>query len=175
MGRDKAFLEIDGVPLWRHQLDLLRQLDPQEIFIAGPMRKEWSEACDEVLPDTHLNAGPLAGLISGFRRCRTERLLALAVDLPCLTSDFLAGLLEDCEPGKGSVPVVQERYEPLAAIYPIGASTVAEEQMRAGYYSLQDFVRMAVERELLREKRLAASMQSLFLNLNTPDKLSKLP
>ena len=40
MGRDKAFLEIDGVPLWQRQLQTLRELGPSETFLAGPMQSE---------------------------------------------------------------------------------------------------------------------------------------
>lgn len=174
MGRDKVFLEIDGVPLWQRQLNLLRQLQPKEIFIAGPLRSEWSGACDEVLPDAQLHAGPLAGLLSGFRRCRTQYLLALAIDLPRMTADFLDQLREDCGPGIGVVPIRSERYEPLAAIYPSNASMIAEEQMRTGRLSLQDFVRACVEQALVQEKRVPPSARSLFLNLNTPNDLSKL-
>ncbi|MGI8431614.1 MAG: NTP transferase domain-containing protein, partial [Chthoniobacterales bacterium] len=35
MGRDKALLEIDGVPLWQRQLETLRQLNPEQLMIAG--------------------------------------------------------------------------------------------------------------------------------------------
>ena len=35
MGRDKAFLEIDGVPLWQRQLQTLRELGPSKSFLAG--------------------------------------------------------------------------------------------------------------------------------------------
>ncbi len=36
MGRDKALLEIDGEPLWQRQLRTLRQLNPEQLMIAGP-------------------------------------------------------------------------------------------------------------------------------------------
>ena len=37
MGRDKAFLEIDGEPLWQRQLDNLRKFAPEQLhdFRAG--------------------------------------------------------------------------------------------------------------------------------------------
>ncbi len=35
MGRDKALLEIDGVPLWQRQLQTLRQLNPEQLMISG--------------------------------------------------------------------------------------------------------------------------------------------
>ena len=44
MGVDKAFIEIEGVPLWRRQFDILRSLGPHELFIAGPAHDDWSNA-----------------------------------------------------------------------------------------------------------------------------------
>ncbi|MEP6821092.1 MAG: molybdenum cofactor guanylyltransferase [Chthoniobacterales bacterium] len=174
MGRDKAFIEFEGVPLWRRQLGVLRQLHPTEIFIAGPLRPEWSGACDAVLPDTNGDSGPLAGLLSGFHHGTTPFLLALAIDMPQMTAEFLIELTASCGLGEGVVPVMNERYEPLAAVYPRAAATIAEAQMRAGHLSLQDFVRACLVAGFLREKRLAPSTHSLFLNLNTPNDLSSM-
>ena len=38
MGRDKAFLEIEGEPLWQRQLATLRRLAPEQLMISGPLR-----------------------------------------------------------------------------------------------------------------------------------------
>lgn len=91
-----------------------------------------------------------------------------------MAAAFLAGLREDCEPGIGLVPSMHGRYEPLAAIYPIGVTAIAKEQMEMGRLSLQDFVQACVEQGLVREMQIAPSAQSLFLNLNTPNELSAL-
>src|SRR2546428_9892635 len=80
MGRDKAGIVLDGIPLWQRQFEILRELRPHEIFISGPPRKEWSGL--EVVADETPDAGPLAGLVASLRRCRSPLLLVLAVDLP---------------------------------------------------------------------------------------------
>ena len=43
MGSDKAFLEIEGEPLWQRQLATLRGLSPGQLMISGPRREEWDE------------------------------------------------------------------------------------------------------------------------------------
>ena len=43
MGKDKATLSFQGKPLWQIQLELLRQLMPQEIFVSARSDvKQWN-------------------------------------------------------------------------------------------------------------------------------------
>ncbi len=167
MGKDKAFLEIDGVPLWQRQIQLLESLAPKQIFIAGPSRAEWTRAGCKVISDAQINAGPLAGLIAGLRACESQFLLALAVDLPRMTADCLKDLLKFCAHDCGVVPMT-DGLEPLAAIYPSAARALAEEQLAQGRYSLQQFVRRCLDDGFMREQLIASEDAALFLNLNTP-------
>src|SRR5438094_7110110 len=41
MGRDKASIALDGKLLWQNQLELLRTLNPTEIFISARSDPEW--------------------------------------------------------------------------------------------------------------------------------------
>ncbi|MEP6810225.1 MAG: molybdenum cofactor guanylyltransferase, partial [Chthoniobacterales bacterium] len=105
MGRDKAWLEIAGEPLWRRQLTLLESLAPERIFIAAPVHPEWLCPRCEFVADARSGAGPLAGLVAGLRACTSQFLLALAVDLPSMSAIFLRDLLGQCTPGRGVIPV----------------------------------------------------------------------
>ncbi len=169
MGRDKAFLEIDGKPLWQRQLGILQELVPSEIFIAGPSRAEWLQAGLEVVPDAVNGSGPLAGLVGVLRRCTTPHLLAFAVDLPNMTPDFLRRLLASCHPGKGIIPRNDHRFEPLAAVYPVACLSLAESLLQTKRYALQELATCAVSEQLLIEKQISREDEALFFNLNTPE------
>src|SRR6266704_1401079 len=123
MGRDKAFIEMDGVALWRRQLAILGQLSPDELFISGPPHRDWMDDGLHVVADAEENVGPLAGIVAGLRQCSSELLLVLAIDLPNMTANFYRSLLELSNDGRGAVPRRQQ-FEPLAAIYPIGSLTL---------------------------------------------------
>jgi len=168
MGRDKAFLEIDGAPLWQRQLQILRELDPSKIFIAGPARPEWDESGLEIVVDAKTDAGPLGGLVAVLRRCKNTRLLALAVDLPNMTSEFLGQLLAICSNNCGVIPKRSERFEPLAAVYSTHCLPLAEKCLSASKYSLQQFARHATKIGLMTTKEIVNTEASLFFNLNTP-------
>jgi molybdopterin-guanine dinucleotide biosynthesis protein A len=173
MGRDKAFLKIGGVPLWQRQLRILRQLEPDELLLAGPRRTEWMSACDAIVADACADAGPLAGLVASLRRCRTPSLLALAIDLPQMTADYLRRLIDACAVGTGVVPTRGDRLEPLAAVYPLASLGLAEEQLLTESYSLQEFGRRCLAQGLLLSRPIAPNEESLFLNLNTPADLAE--
>ncbi|MEO6871364.1 MAG: molybdenum cofactor guanylyltransferase [Chthoniobacterales bacterium] len=162
MGRDKALLEIDGEPLWRRQLETLRTLNPEQLMISGPVRN----GC-ETIADEFENAGPLAGVAAALRSCIAPRLVVLAVDLPQMTPEFLRSLLE-FEETAGVVPRGPEFFEPLAAAYSLGCTSLAEEALRRGDFSMQNFVRTAVARQLVVPRDITPDEVSLFKNVNTP-------
>jgi molybdenum cofactor guanylyltransferase len=168
MGRDKAFLEIDGIPLWQRQLQTLRELGPSEIFLAGPARHEWVESGLEIISDAAPNAGPLGGLVAVLRRCKNTQLLVLAIDLPNMTAEFFKELLEMCPMNCGVIPERNERFEPLAAIYPTCCLALAESRLKAAEYSLQGLARGAIDAGLMITKKIDDTEESFFFNLNTP-------
>ena len=172
MGRDKAFLEIDGAPLWSRQIGTLAALHPREIFIAGPRHAAWISAGCEIVTDARANAGPLAGLVAGLRHCATPLLLALAVDLPEMPADYLRALIRSSHEATGVVPKSSARFEPLAAVYPIAALPLAESRLRTGDFALQDFVAACVAENLFIEKAIRPGEEHFFRNLNTLSDLS---
>ncbi len=157
MGTDKAFLMIDGEPLWQRQLRLLRELHPHEIFIAGSPRPEWSS--HTVIPDEHPHAGPVPVIATALRRCATPLLLVLAVDLPRITADYLRTLLDGAAP-KG---------QPLCAVYPREAAEIADT-----CNTMQQFATRCVTAGLVRQQEIAPADEHLFFNLNTPADLEQL-
>lgn len=89
MGTDKAFLELDGVPLIARVLkraqaladDILISANDEARFVAFDVR---------VVPDVIPNAGPLAGIGAGLEAAAHEIAIVVACDMPFLN----VGLLE---------------------------------------------------------------------------------
>ena len=160
MGRDKAFLEFEGEPLWRRQLETLRKLSPEQLMISGPPHDEWREY--EIVADEIAGAGPLAGVAAALQRCTAPRLFVLAVDLPRMTADFLRSL------GHGAVPRGPAGFEPLAAVYPVTCLPHALQALQSGNFSMQNFAGRAIDQGLVVERTISAAETLLFANLNTP-------
>ncbi|MEO5720392.1 MAG: molybdenum cofactor guanylyltransferase [Chthoniobacterales bacterium] len=172
MGTDKARLTIEGVHLYERQLHLLQSLAPEKIFFAGPAPADLKRWDCEVVADARPHAGPLAGLIASLRVTATPLLLALAVDLPRISATYLRTLLERCGIGRGLIPMT-DRMEPLAAVYPIEALALAEEQLSLAEFSLHRFADRCVAGGLMQRGPVAPADRPLFFNLNTPADLQE--
>src|SRR5438045_208943 len=92
MGRDKAFLEIGGQTLLARQIQLVRAIGANEIFISGREGPDYSDFGCQVLKDRFHDAGPLAGIESALTAISTPLVLVLAVDLPDMSATFLKQL-----------------------------------------------------------------------------------
>jgi molybdopterin-guanine dinucleotide biosynthesis protein A len=172
MGRDKRLLTVDWngktVPLWERQLNLLRQLAPAELLISGPDDLEYPPD-SKIIPDQIENGGPLAGISSCLQVARTELLLVLAVDLPNITAEYLESLIRMARPGYGIVPTIDDELEPVAAIYPVEAASLALSCLQSGERSVQALVRRLEQSGLVRIKPVTATEAPLFRNWNTPE------
>ena len=164
MGRDKATVHFEGAPLWQRQLATLRAVDPAELLIAGPLNGPYADAEVEIVPDDMPGLGPLGGIATALRRMRCERLLVLAIDLPAMTPAFLRELLT----AEGVVPLLGEKYEPLAAVFPRAIRALAEQCLAAEDRSMQRFVRAGVAARWLTPRLIGDAERALFRNVNRP-------
>src|SRR4029453_2746705 len=121
MGKDKAKLLFRGKPLWQIQLDLLRKLQPTEVFVSARTDPVWRPPDLTFVPDEPPSRGPLSGLAATLARIRSSHLLVLAIDMPFMNEDHLRYLCHKIEPGRGVLPMIGNRAEPLAGIYPVEA------------------------------------------------------
>jgi len=118
MGRDKALLDVGGMPLLARQIELVRAAGAAEVFISGRANAGYAAFGCRVLEDELPGAGPLAGIARGLDAAREPLLLVLAVDMAKVTGDFLGQLHARCRQGAGAVPVHDGIVEALAAFYP---------------------------------------------------------
>ena len=168
MGKDKAFLEVDGEPLLARQLRLLDQAGASELLISGREGVDYSAFGVKVIYDALPGVGPLAGLVSALQSASFPLVLVLAVDLPAMTLAMLSMILGACTEGRGCVPVEAHRLQPLAAAYPRELSLLANAHLEDGQRSLQALVGAGVAGGLLQLLQLAPADSALFINWNQP-------
>lgn len=163
-----------GLPLLRHQLNLLRSLGPASLLLSVRNGREYPG----FFPDLPRvgddgDAGPLGAIEAALTACPTPLLLVVAVDLPCLRSDYLHALLAVCDVGRGSVPQhpgTPGLFEPLCAVYPNHAPFLAalHAARQAGRLSLQQILAEAVAKDWIRPVPVAARDRACFINWNSP-------
>ncbi len=168
MGEDKATLIFNGEPLWRRQLETLRNLEAKEIFVSGRIDPSWRPSDAEFVSDNPAARGPLSGIAATLARIRTDHLIVLAIDMPFMTDGYLRLLLAQIAPGCGVVPFVGERAEPLAAIYPRDVDVDLTGAIGRSEFSLQHLVRSLLVAGKLRAVTVEKENEILFRNLNEP-------
>lgn len=165
MGRDKAALILRGRPLWRHQLDTLAATGPDTLFVAGDCTAiPDGEAI--LFPDEWPDSGPLGGIATALAHTTAPWLLVLAVDMPRVNAGFLARLIAHAEmTGRGAVPMLDDQWEPLAAVYPVTAFPIARQTLTDRRLALRHFIEAAQ----LAAFPVAESERGLFANVNTQE------
>ncbi len=166
MGKDKATLLFRGKPLWQIQLEQLRKLAPAEIFVSARTNPIWRPADVQFIADDPPSRGPLSGLAASLAKMRTTHLLALAVDMPFMTEEYLKLLCSQIEPRRGVIPKIEDRFEPLAAIYPHQALTNFKRALLGTDFSMHTLTGCLVAEGKLRVLPVTSEEENLFLNLN---------
>jgi molybdopterin-guanine dinucleotide biosynthesis protein A len=174
MGKDKATVLFRGQPLWQIQVALLRTLDLKEIFISARTDPAWRPSEMQFVADGSPSRGPLSGLTASLERIRTSHLLVLAIDMPFMSEAYLHSLCDRIEPGRGVLPMIGDRAEPLAAIYPADAHADLVEALSGTEFSLQGLTKKLVKEGKLRALNVPKENEMLFRSLNDPADLCRL-
>ena len=166
MGKDKATFLVRAKPLWEIQLELLGKLEPTEIFVSARTDPVWRPADVQFVADDPPSRGALSGLAASLAQMRTKHLLALAVDMPFMTEKYLRFLCGQIEPGSGVLPKIDNRAEPLAAIYPQEALANVQSALSGEDFSLQTVTGRLVAAGKLQVMPVTSHDRRFFLNMN---------
>jgi molybdopterin-guanine dinucleotide biosynthesis protein A len=166
MGMDKATFLFGGKSLWQIQLETLRRLRPAKIFVSARTDPSWRPADVQFIADIPPSCGPISGLAASLAKIHTAHLLALAIDMPFMTENYLRSICDAIEPGRGVIAKMDDRAEPLAAVYPREAEIDFRTALAGTDFSLQNVVRRLVTSGKLLEISVTEQERPLFRSLN---------
>jgi len=168
MGRDKAWLLLDGQTLLARQIELIRKLEPTEVFVSGRTDTDYKAFGCSVLTDRFPEAGPLAGIEAALHMATATLVLVLAVDMPHMTDIVLQRLLVKCSTGVGVVPRLNHHIEPLAAVYPKAAKPIAVELLNQRLRAVRSFAERCKQSRMVTFLDMNANDHGFFANWNSP-------
>ena len=171
MGEDKATLFFRERPLWQNQLGILRELAPEMIFVSARTDPPWRPGDVQFVADAPPSRGPLSGIAAAISQKTGDHLLVLGIDMPFMTADYLRKLLDRVGPGRGAVPMIDNRAEPLAAIYPRCAEVDFTNALAGEDFSLQPLIARLIAAGELESVEVSDEERALFRNLNEPGDL----
>jgi molybdopterin-guanine dinucleotide biosynthesis protein A len=166
MGTDKATFLFRGKPLWQIQLETLRKLRPKEIFVSARIDPPWRREDVLFVADVPPSRGPLSGVAASLVKIHTAHLLALAIDMPFMSENYLRSICDAVGPRQGVVAKIDNRAEPLAAVYPREAEIDFRTALAGTDFSMQNVVRLLVRSGKLQEISVTKQERGLFRNVN---------
>lgn len=181
MGRDKAWLDCDGMPLVEHVARRLLPLASEIIFSTNDPAR--FDALVKRLPvpatvaaDRYQNAGPLAGLHAGLRAARFDMVFVVATDMPFVDHSLVTAMIDQCGDEDAIVPRIRVpdldelQPEPLHAAYRKSCLPAIETALSKGRRRMVSFfedVRVCYVEDLVL-RGWDPGLRSL-RNINTPE------
>ena len=175
MGQDKALLEWCGRPLWRVQVEKLLKLGPAHTLVACRAEQGLENYGTPVggitfLPDPPgEDLGPIAAIARALEQTELP-VLALAVDAPLLTGEFLRDhVLVHLHSEHGCFHRSAHGLEPFPGIYTPEMLPILLGAIRQNQLSLQRLIEAAAAQDLAHIHPLDPEFEPLFQNANTPE------
>jgi molybdopterin-guanine dinucleotide biosynthesis protein A len=170
MGRNKAFLTLDGRTLLEIAVTAVRDAAGSVTIIGSP--EVYGHLGFPVIPDRRTNAGPLAGIETALTHATAGWCLILACDMPRITPSALSRILDETQARPDAGCILPEsadgHLEPLCAAYHKRLLPVISEALDAGTRKVTD----ALPRSLVYYMRM--TNDPIFQNINTPEEWGQL-
>ena len=174
MGQDKAFIQIEGIPLLDYVYSKCQELF-KEIIIVTNQPQQFIDYKTPVIEDEIRGAGSLGGLYTGLKSASNEYTFCVACDMPFLKPELIAYLIEKRLHNDVVIPKTKEGLEPLHAIYSKRCIEPIKQCIEKGVFKITHFlpevqVHYCEEEEI---KKVDPALIS-FINANTKKELLKI-
>ena len=171
MGRDKARLELGGLPLIVRTARLVESVAGAPAAIIG--NPDAYRAFDlRAIADDWPGAGPLGGMVTALRNATTQWSLIVATDLPYLTREWLEYLVARglASSADGVMAMTARGSQPLCAMYHQRAEPPLRRVLERGMRKVTEALReIRVEEIAPAEWNRFDSDGFLFKNMNSPE------
>jgi molybdopterin-guanine dinucleotide biosynthesis protein A len=171
MGKNKAFIEIDGVPIIQRTHHLFKTLFPEVMIVTNEVelfQNFEAKIYRDLIPDQ----GALGGLYTGIYYSSFPHAFCVACDMPFLNGSVIRYLIEKMEGYDVVVPRTEDGLHPLHALYSKNCLDPIRKIIEHNQFRIIDFYPM-VKVNIVEETEfwtLDLARES-FLNVNTPEEL----
>jgi len=176
MGRDKAFIEIDGIPIIQRIYNIFEKLF-NEIIIVTNQKEFYSGFKAKIVSDLIVNNGALGGLYTGLFFSSNLYSFCVACDMPFLKESMIQYLIKQANEYDVIVPRTEDGLQPLHAVYSKNCLESIKNIIGMGKYKIIDFYPL-VKTKIIEESELISLdinlnlMRESFVNINTPVELN---
>ena len=174
-GRNKAFADVDGIPMAVHVAERIRPV-VDSVALVGPAIT-YGDLGLRVIEDSVDDFGPVAGILAAVEDSAAPWVLVVACDLPNIRPQFLEMLLRRAESSKvdAVIPLATDgREQPLCAVYSKSMVEPLRQAVKSGVAKVTTAISGAALAYLLPPEYAALDPSGeMLLNVNRPDDLLK--
>jgi molybdopterin-guanine dinucleotide biosynthesis protein A len=170
MGENKAFIEIEGVPIIHRIHTLFKNLF-QEIVIVTNQQDLFLDLESKIYSDLIPERGVLGGLYTGLFFSSFPYSFCVACDMPFLKTTVIEYLIKNIEDYDVIVPKTSDGLQPLHAVYSKNCLGPIKEILDQGKYKIIDLYPMVKVKIMEEGLKYLDPMGESFININTPEEL----
>ncbi len=169
MGSDKSLLPLRGARFIDHAYRRLAALFEEVLIVTNSPGLYQEIPCRKV-PDLFCTQTSLAGIHSGLRHARFERVFVVACDMPFLAPAVITHLCRQAPGADVVLPVGEQGMEPLHALYHKSCLPAMEKVLATGGRKVDSFFPEVTVQKVPMEELVPLDPQGLsFRNINTPE------
>ena len=174
MGENKAFIELEGVPIVRRIYTLFKELF-QEVIIVTNQPELFKNFDSKISSDLIPNQGALGGLYTGLYFSTFQYSFCVACDMPFIKKALVQYIINHIEGEDVIVPRTEDGLQPLHAIYSKNCVDPIRKSIEEGKSKIIDIYHQ-VNVKVVDEKdfRCFDPGRESFINVNTPEELLSL-
>jgi len=167
MGRDKAFVPVDGIPMAQRVADTLRGAGAQSVMAIGGDLAGLRALGLDARPDPRQGDGPLGGLVTALELAAEPVVAVLATDLAWVPPAVVVSLVErlGTEVAADVAAALTDRREPLCAAWRVDPCL---DELAAAHLAGVRSVAAAMDRLAVADVPVD---RDLLWNANTPEDL----
>ena len=118
MGRTKALIDVDGLPMARRVETALRSGGCSEVVVVGGDTDELAVLDLPIVGDRYPGEGPVGGLLTALHHFADGHVMVVACDLPALSATAVDRMLGAFARSSADAVVARtSRAEPLCAVW----------------------------------------------------------
>ena len=165
--RNKALLSYKNKTFIKHIIDAGKSFE--EIIIISNNSEIYEEYGIKIVEDIYKDKGPLGGIYSALLKSKFDKVLCIACDMPLISEYTLAKIGEINLDYDVLIPMVDDRLQPLCAVYSKDIIGNIENSLINNENKLQSLIMK------LNYKIIDSELNRLdFKNINTEDEYKEL-
>jgi molybdenum cofactor guanylyltransferase len=172
-GVDKALYPFKGKPLVQIVIETIKNLTKKIIIITNsPDKLDFLnyKKYNDIIP----GAGSLGGLYTGLYHSNHDLNIVLPCDMPFISQECIQFLVKNSNGYDITVPIHNNMFEPLCAIYSKTCLPYIKNQIESEDYQVFQFYDKVKTKQLVFSNKLPFYHKNLFLNINTKSDLENI-